>query len=336
MRNASTDVRDPPAQFAPVESLPERQKPASHSYYTGRPAYIDTLLALEDFTRETKRALEQSHHLARNVSPSSASAGHVRNVWLTLEGLRAHLGVPLKTAQYRQIMVRLSALARYRVAARALPALSARIEELLGRFTRPNAEAVLQGPKERGLDELGRAYAVGRRKESSARVWIIPTKEAAPADAVAAGADASSGAVATTASSSTAAPGSLVSQVLLNGRAIHEHFTRNSDREAALWPLKLGGVLGAYNVFALVRGGGTSGQAGAIAHGLANALAIIRPELRDTLFKGESKDIVCGTTHVVRRSCFMGQGTVAPRRTIRAALPAWVPSELPLRNYFFY
>lgn len=93
------------------------------------------------------------------------------------------------------------------------------------------------------IDEQGRAYARGRRKESSARVWLVKTKEP---DAV--------------------------GSILVNNAPISQYFTRTDHREAVTWPLKLAGVLGVYNVFALVRGGGNSGQAGAIAHALANAL----------------------------------------------------------------
>lgn len=94
------------------------------------------------------------------------------------------------------------------------------------------------------VDGKGRAYSRGRRKESSAQVWIVRTK-----------------------------PNSdQVGQVLVNNQPISTYFTRTAEREAVTWPLKLTSTLGAYNVFALCRGGGKSGQAGAIAHALANAI----------------------------------------------------------------
>lgn len=85
---------------------------------------------------------------------------------------------------------------------------------------------------------------MGRRKESSAQVWIIRTKPESDE----------------------------VGQILVNNAPIAEYFTRTAEREAVTWPLKLTSNLGAYNVYALTRGGGKSGQAGAIAHALANAI----------------------------------------------------------------
>ncbi|KIO32212.1 hypothetical protein M407DRAFT_66924, partial [Tulasnella calospora MUT 4182] len=69
------------------------------------------------------------------------------------------------------------------------------------------------------------------------------------------------------------------SQILINNLPLAEYFPTVTDREKVTRPLKLAGVLGAYNVFALVRGGGTSGQAGALAHGIAKALI---PHVPDT------------------------------------------------------
>lgn len=62
--------------------------------------------------------------------------------------------------------------------------------------------------------------------------------------------------------------------------------TVGSDRERVIRPLQLAGVLGAFNVFALVRGGGTSGQAGAVSLGLARGLAAHLPDVESILRKG--------------------------------------------------
>lgn len=96
----------------PISSLPSRLKPVSPAYYTGRPAYIDTLLSLEQLTRETKRLLEQSYLLPPNSSAPSISAGR-GNLWVSSAGLQSILGTNLKAAQYRQIISRLGLLARY-------------------------------------------------------------------------------------------------------------------------------------------------------------------------------------------------------------------------------
>lgn len=60
-----------------------------------------------------------------------------------------------------------------------------------------------------------------------------------------------------------------------------------SDRERIIRPFKIAGLLGAYNVFALVRGGGTTGQSGAVAHGIAKGLGAHVPEVHELLRKGQ-------------------------------------------------
>ena len=66
----------------------------------------------------------------------------------------------------------------------------------------------------------------------------------------------------------------------INGRTIEEYFPRLLHRTTALAPLKVAGVEGRYDLRVRVRGGGATGQAGAIRHGIARALADAHPELR--------------------------------------------------------
>ena len=66
----------------------------------------------------------------------------------------------------------------------------------------------------------------------------------------------------------------------INGRTIEEYFPRLVHRTTALAPLKVAGVEGRYDLRVRVRGGGATGQAGAIRHGIARALADAHPELR--------------------------------------------------------
>jgi small subunit ribosomal protein S9 len=65
-----------------------------------------------------------------------------------------------------------------------------------------------------------------------------------------------------------------------NGRTIEEYFPRAAHRELALAPLKVVGVEGTFDVRVRVQGGGPSGQAGAVRHGIARALVDADPELR--------------------------------------------------------
>jgi len=133
------------------------------------------------------------------------------------------------------------------------------------------------------IDEYGRSLGVGRRKTASARVWIIPTKSASglfdgtvnelpePTE----GADGKNGMAETP---------FIAGEVLVNHRPLSTYFQRPYDREIVLRPLRLAGLLGAYNVFARVQGGGPTGQSGAVALGLARALLSMRgEEVRDIL-----------------------------------------------------
>ena len=65
-----------------------------------------------------------------------------------------------------------------------------------------------------------------------------------------------------------------------NGRTIEEYFPRAAHREAVLAPLKVAGVEGTFDLRVRVHGGGPTGQAGAVRHGLARALVEADPELR--------------------------------------------------------
>jgi small subunit ribosomal protein S9 len=99
------------------------------------------------------------------------------------------------------------------------------------------------------IDKLGRAYATGKRKASIARVWI----------------KMGSG------------------NIAINGKDHKEYFDRKSHIILINQPIEESGRKGQYDVFCTVSGGGLSGQAGAIRHGLSKALVYYEPDLRKTL-----------------------------------------------------
>ena len=66
----------------------------------------------------------------------------------------------------------------------------------------------------------------------------------------------------------------------VNGRTLDEYFPRNIWRTIAVSPLKVAGLEGQYDLRVRVHGGGPSGQAGAVRHGIARALVEVNPELR--------------------------------------------------------
>jgi small subunit ribosomal protein S9 len=105
---------------------------------------------------------------------------------------------------------------------------------------------------EKKVDKLGRAYATGKRKDATARVWIKPG----------------------------------AGRIMVNERALDVYFARPVLRMILQQPLVLCNRIGQYDVTVSVDGGGLSGQAGAVRHGLSKALTYFEPELR-TLLKKE-------------------------------------------------
>ena len=101
------------------------------------------------------------------------------------------------------------------------------------------------------VDKHGRAYATGKRKDAVARVWIKPG----------------------------------AGKVTVNARDVEVYFARPVLRMMIQQPLVAAARNGQYDVICTVAGGGLSGQAGAVRHGLSKALTNFEPELRPTLKK---------------------------------------------------
>ncbi len=99
------------------------------------------------------------------------------------------------------------------------------------------------------LDKYGRAYATGKRKDAVARVWLKPG----------------------------------TGRVTVNTRAIETYFARPVLRMMVNQPLQVANRVGQFDLVITVAGGGLSGQAGAVRHGLSKALTYYEPELRAVL-----------------------------------------------------
>jgi len=98
-------------------------------------------------------------------------------------------------------------------------------------------------------DALGRSYATGRRKNAIARVWIKPGK----------------------------------GEIVVNGKRVGQYFARPVLRMLITQPFLVADRYNAFDVFCTVNGGGLSGQAGALRHGISRALTYYEPELRGIL-----------------------------------------------------
>ncbi len=112
------------------------------------------------------------------------------------------------------------------------------------------AETPTEAPERKPIiDEQGRAYATGKRKNAIARVWIKPGS----------------------------------GRITVNGRDQETYFARPTLRLILNQPFVVAGRVNQYDVIATVKGGGLSGQAGAVKHGIAKALQNYEPELRAPL-----------------------------------------------------
>jgi len=114
------------------------------------------------------------------------------------------------------------------------------------------------------IDAQGRAYATGRRKSAVARVWVKPGS----------------------------------GKITVNNRDQEIYFARATQRLVINQPFKVADREGQYDVYVTVKGGGLSGQAGAVKHGIAQALTRYEPELRGVV---KSAGLLTRDSRVVER-----------------------------------
>lgn len=111
------------------------------------------------------------------------------------------------------------------------------------------AAAEAAAPKAPVRDALGRSYATGKRKDAVARVWVKPGS----------------------------------GKVVVNGKEMAVYFARPVLQMILKQPFQIANVEGQFDVYATVAGGGLSGQAGAVKHGISKALQLYEPSLRPAL-----------------------------------------------------
>lgn len=122
----------------------------------------------------------------------------------------------------------------------------ASFQDLKAATAEDRPEAVVYTQK---LDKQGRAYATGKRKNAIARVWIKPGS----------------------------------GKIVVNDRSFETYFARPVLRMIVHQPLEIAGRSSQYDIMVNVAGGGLSGQAGAVRHGVSKALTNFEPELRAVL-----------------------------------------------------
>ena len=117
---------------------------------------------------------------------------------------------------------------------------------MAGQINEPSTPAIL---REKQVDAQGRAYATGRRKDAVARVWLKPGS----------------------------------GRITVNGRDQEVYFARPTLRLVINQPFGVAAREGQYDVVCTVSGGGLSGQAGAVKHGISQALTRFEPQLRGSV-----------------------------------------------------
>ncbi|KND93853.1 37S ribosomal protein S9, mitochondrial [Tolypocladium ophioglossoides CBS 100239] len=210
-----------------------RTVPATPSYFSREPQFNDLYIRISNL-------LTKYYHLP-TVSPGEAP----QVPWTKLEEMRSQMGEPIKASHYAKVI---------RVAKRLNliePTLRpTEVKMALQEFAR-DINPFLNMPSPLTIDKFGRAVGVGKRKESTARAFVVEG----------------------------------TGEILVNGKPLSEAFGRVHDRESAVWALMATERLDKYNIWALVEGGGTTGQAEALTLAVAKALIAHEPALKTALRK---------------------------------------------------
>ena len=171
-----------------------------------------------------------------------------RIAWKTLSQYKVLNSEPVKAARYTKIVELLQRLNYIH------PSLMPQeVKDALNRFMR-DLQPFNNVPKPVYVDEYGRARGIGRRKSSHAVAYLVEGE----------------------------------GEVLINGKPLTDAFGTLHDRESAIWALKATDRVDKYNVWGIVKGGGTTGQAEALTLAVSKALMVHEPDLKPALRRGES------------------------------------------------
>lgn len=170
-----------------------------------------------------------------------------RVAFRTLKDYRLAVGEHIKASAYARCMTLVKRLNKIH------PKLAPpKVKDAIAPFLR-DINPHIHKAKDIPVDKFGRTLGVGKRKTSIARAWVVEG----------------------------------VGEVLVNGKSLADAFGRIHDRESAVWALKATARTDKYNVWALVEGGGTTGQAEALAMAVGKALMAHEPALKPALRRGE-------------------------------------------------
>jgi small subunit ribosomal protein S9 len=212
-----------------------RVVPKSPSHFSAKPRFNDTYLNVENLWLQTKT-------LPRVVEPEPQQ-------WIAFEDMRRRVGKEtVGKTRFEMMVEKLQNLSEIE------PVLMPpEVKDVIGAHLKRQLIAEKKIKQDR-VDEWGRSLAIGKRKTSIARAYLVMGD----------------------------------GEVLINSRNLVDYFNRLHDRESALWPLVITDRLHKYNVFGIVNGGGITGQAEAMTLAVAKALLIHEPELTQRLKDGKS------------------------------------------------
>ncbi|KAF8829095.1 SSU ribosomal protein S9P [Lentinula edodes] len=275
---AETNEREFEDDDFDANNFQDKAHPDSPNFYTGRSSYYDNIVELQNAISRTRGTLQRLHLLPL---PEFAwkCLKPMPTVWKTPEEMTTDFETAMTISRYRKVTALLNELNEYlRIATTAGYAdVADRIGSIISIFESGKKEAFLARGvrKPVQLDQYGRSYTFGKRKTSAARVWMIPVKPLSHES----GSDVNVEEAFGLSDKPRRPPVNVtVSTILINNLPIAEYFPQPVDRERIVRPLKIAGVLGKYNVFTIVRGGGTTGQSGAVAHGIAKGIFAHEPE----------------------------------------------------------
>lgn len=206
--------------------------PSMKTFYARNPYHEENMAALQ--TILNKHA----------VLPFDRKSSSESTSWLKFKQYREKAGGDLlKETEYTQLITLLKRLDAIDVELR-----SNDLNTILAQYQRKSS-ANAQQREVKTLDQFGRAITIGRRKASSAKIYLVKG----------------------------------TGETLVNGKPLHTLFPKLADRQKLLLPLQLTNSEGSYNIFGLVRGGGSTGQIEALQLALSRALLIHNPLLKQRL-----------------------------------------------------
>lgn len=171
-----------------------------------------------------------------------------RVAWISVSDYRNIAGEHVKTAKYSKFTQMLQRLHSIH------PALMPKeVNDVISEYKR-DINPFQNKAKVRTVDKYGRGLGAGRRKTATARAWLVEG----------------------------------TGEVLINGKSLAEAFARVHDRESVIWALKATDRIDKYNVWGLCEGGGTTGQAEALALAVGKALLVHEPALKPAVRRGKS------------------------------------------------